>query len=334
MQQHITEQRESLDRLIEILGPPPGLPGQNANHFLLHPQGTVYEFVPNVTCERKGPETDWKKVIFKQNLAGARVTVGPPPADLTPYLAETIPAREQDPVYLDDDMQLRFNHSYGPEMYTVSGFDFQVDVLDVQRQPVPMQEEWTFSEEPALTPWEEMFLEALLSAPCVTADINAVRKKLQLTLRPVLARRTYYYLVIKSSAHPNRSLYEAPFRTSQYHSFTEQYEEIEGDHVDEMLPGPTNTALLNSLLASLPLPTREEGRAVFEKIWEDALGFGFRERAIRGEHVVFYEQGDERIWRPAHDHDRFAGAVVGGSTHSNSRSPVPWVRDADSSAQL
>ena len=32
---------------------------------------------------------------------------------------------------------------------------------------------------------------------------------------------------------------------------------------------------------------------MFEKIWEEALGFGFRERALRGEHVVFYEQGDE-----------------------------------------
>lgn len=291
LQQHITEQRESLDRLIEILGPPPGPPGQNANHFFLHPQGTVYEFVPVVTGERKGPETSWKKVHTNLNLAAARVTVGPPPADLTPYLAETIPAHEQDPVYLDDDMQLRFNHSYGPEMYTVSGFDFQVDVLDAQRQPVPIQEEWTFSEEPALTPLEEMLLEAMLSSPCVTADITAVRKKLQLTLRPVLAPRTYYYLVIKSSAHPNHSLYEAPFRTSQYHTFTEQYEEIESNHVDEMLPGPTNTALLNSLLASLPRPTREEEHAVFEKIWEDALGFGFRERALRGEHVVFYEEG-------------------------------------------
>jgi len=99
--------------------------------------------------------------------------------------------------------------------------------------------------------------------------------------------------VIKSSAHPNRSLYEAPFRTSQYHTFTEQYEEIEGNHVDEMLPGATNTTLLNSLLATLPVPTREEEHAVFEKIWEEALGFGFRERALRGEHVVFYEEGDE-----------------------------------------
>ena len=41
-------------------------------------------------------------------------------------------ARDQDPVYLTDDMQLRFKRSYGPEMYTVSGFDFRVEVLDVQ----------------------------------------------------------------------------------------------------------------------------------------------------------------------------------------------------------
>jgi len=298
LQQHITEQRESLDRLIEILGPPPGPPGQNANHFLLHPQGTVYEVGVVVTCERKGPDTDWKKLLTNFPLTPARITVGPPPADLTPYLSETIPAREQDPVYLDDDLQLRFNHSYGPEMYTVSGFDFQVDVLDVQRQPVPIQQEWTFSEEPALTPAQEMLLEVMLSSACVTADISAVRKKLQLTLRPVMSPRTYYYLVIKSSAHPNRSLYEAPFRTSSYHTFTEQYEEIEVNHVDEMLPGPTNIAMLQSLLATLPRPTREEEHAVFEKIWEEALGFGFRERALRGEHVVFYEQGDEEPGDP------------------------------------
>lgn len=92
------------------------MPGQNADHFHLHPQGTVYEVTPVVTCERKGPETNWEVVHNNLALAAATVTVGPPPADLTPYLAETVPAREQDPVYLDDDMQLRFNRSYGPEM--------------------------------------------------------------------------------------------------------------------------------------------------------------------------------------------------------------------------
>ncbi len=292
LQQYILEQRESLNQLIEILEVPPGLPGQNANHFHLHPQGTVYEVTPVVTCERKGPETNWEVVHNHLALAAARVTVGPPPADLTPYLAETIPALEQDPVYLGDDMQLRFNRSYGPEMYTVSGFDFRVEVLDVQRQPVPIQMEWTFSEEPALSPAQELFLEALLSSPCVTADITAVRKKLAVTLRPVLSPRTYYYLVIRSSAHPDRSLYEAPFSTSRYQSFDEQYAELEANHVHELLPGPTNDALLESLLATLPAPTREEEHLLFEKIWEDALGFGFRERSERGELVVFYQQGD------------------------------------------
>ena len=38
---------------------------------------------------------------------------------------------------------------------------FEVEVLDAQRQPVPIQEEWTFSEEPALTPAQEMLLEAI-----------------------------------------------------------------------------------------------------------------------------------------------------------------------------
>ena len=109
----------------------------------------------------------------------------------------------------------------------------------------------------------------------------------------MLSPRTYYYLVIKSSAHPNRSLYEAPFRTSSTTLSRSSTKRSKANHVDEMLPGPTNMALLNSLLASLPLPTREEEHAVFEKIWEDALGFGFRERALRGEHVVFYEQGEK-----------------------------------------
>jgi hypothetical protein len=292
LQQHILEQRESLNQLIEILEAPLGLPGQNADHFHLHPQGTVYEVTPVVTCERKGPETNWEVVHNHLSLAAARVTVGPPPADLTPYLAETIPALEQDPVYLGDDMQLRFNRSYGPEMYTVSGFDFRVEVLDVQRQPVPIQMEWTFSEEPALSPAQELFLEALLSSPCVTADITAVRKKLMLTLRPVLSPRTYYYLVIRSSAHPDRSLYEAPFSTSRYQSFDEQYAELEANPVHELLPGPTNDSLLESLLATLPAPTREQEHLLFEKIWEDALGFGFRERSKRGEMVVFYQQSD------------------------------------------
>lgn len=292
LQQHILEQRESLDQLIEILQVPPGLPGQNADHFHLHPQGTVYEVTPVVTCERKGPETSWEVVHDHLALAAVRVTVGPPPTDLTPYLAETIPAREQDPVYPGDDMQLRFNRSYGPEMYTVSGFDFRVEVLDAQRQPVPISMEWTFSEEPALSPAQELFLEALLSSPCVTADITAVRKKLVLTLRPILSPRTYYYMVIRSSAHPDRSLYEAPFTTSRYQSFDEQFAELEANHVHELLPGPTNDTLLESLLAKLPAATREEEHLLFESIWEGALGFGFRERSERGELVVFYQHGD------------------------------------------
>ena len=292
LQQYILEQRESLNQLVEILQLPPGLPGQNADHFHLHPQGTVYEVTPVVTCERKGPESSWEVVHDHLALAAATVTVGPPPADLTPYLAETIPAREQDPVYLDDDMQLRFNRSYGPEMYTVSGFDFRVEILDVQRQPVPLQEEWTFSEEPALSPLQELLLEALLSSPCVTADITAVRKKLVLTLRPVLSPRTYYYLVIRSSAHPDRSLYETPFSTSRYHSFDEQYLELGTKIVHELLPIRIDDAILESLLAELPVSTREEEHALFEKIWEDALGLAFRERPERGELVVFYQPND------------------------------------------
>ena len=126
LQQYILEQRESLSRLIEILEMPPGLPGQNANHFNLHPQGTVYEVTPEwspVSGKARRPIG----AIVHNNvaLAAAQVTVGPPPADLTPYLAETIPALGQDPVYLGDDMQLRFNRSYGPEMYMVSGYDFR-----------------------------------------------------------------------------------------------------------------------------------------------------------------------------------------------------------------
>ena len=50
-------------------------------------------------------------------------------------------------------------------MYTVSGFDFRVEVLDVQRQPVPIDIQWIFSEEPWLSPAQELLLEALLSSP-------------------------------------------------------------------------------------------------------------------------------------------------------------------------
>lgn len=292
LQQYILDQRESLDQILEVLDVPPGGPGENAEHFHLHAQGTVYQVTPVVTCERKGPETDWEIVHDHVSLETVTVTVGPPPADLAPYLAETIPALEQDPVYLDDDMQLLFNRSYGPEMYTVSGFDFRVEVLDVQRQSVPISMEWTFSEEPWLSPAQELLLEALLSSPCVTADITAVRKKLVLILRPVLAPRTYYYLVIRSSAHPDRSLYESQFSTSRYQSFTEQYAELEANHVHELLPRLPNDAMLADLLAALPASNREEEHVLFEKVWENALGFGFRERPKRGEMVVFYPLAD------------------------------------------
>ena len=292
LQQYILAQRESLDQMIEILNEPPGGPGDNAAHFHLHPQGTVYQVTPVVTCERKGPETDWEVTHNDLALATATVTVGPPPADLTPYLSEVIPAREQDPVYLGDDMQLRFDRSFGPEMYTVSGFDFTVEVLDVRRQPVPVELQWTFSEEPALSPAQEMLLEALLSSPCVNANITAVRKKLELVVRPVLAPLTYYYFVVRSDAHPGVSLYEAPFHTSRYHSFGEQYAELEANQMHELLDPLTDMPLLNSLLDGLPAANREQEHALFERIWEDALGLGFRERPLRGELVVFYQGGD------------------------------------------
>ncbi len=298
LQQYILEQRESLNQLIEILQLPPGLPGQNADHFHLHPQGTVYEVTPVVTCERKGPESNWEVVHDHLSLVPATVTVGPPPVDLTPYLTETIPAREQDPVYLDDDMQIRFNRSYGPEMYTVSGFDFRVEILDVQRQPVPLQEEWTFSEEPALNPLQELLLETLLSSPCVTADITAVRKKLALTLRPVLSPRTYYYMVIRSSAHPGHSLFEIPFSTSRYHSFDEQYLELGTNTIHELLPIRIDDARLESLINGLSASTREEEHVLFERIWEDVLGLGFREHPERGELVVFYQPTDTGLGSP------------------------------------
>jgi hypothetical protein len=292
LQQHILEGRESLSQLIEILEVPPGLPGNNAQHFRLHPQGTVYEITPVVTCERKGPETNWEVVHDHVPVAPVTVTAGPPPKDLTPYLAETIPGFQQDPVYLDDDMQLRFNRSYGPEMYTVSGFDFRAEVLDAQRQPIPIEMEWTFSEEPALSPAQELLLEALLSSPCVAADITAVRKKLVLVLRPEIRPRTYYYLVLRSNAHPNINLYEAPFMTSRYVSFDEQYAELQSTPIHELLPQAPDNAMLETLLGSLPAATREDEHALFEKVWEDALGLAFRERPQKGELVVFYAPAD------------------------------------------
>ncbi|HEX2270502.1 MAG TPA: hypothetical protein VHH35_13235, partial [Pyrinomonadaceae bacterium] len=292
VQEQILEQRESLSQLIEILQVPPGLPGDNAQHFHLHPQGTVYEITPVVTCERKGPETGWEAVHDHVPVAPVTVTAGPPPKDLTPYLAETIPAFQQDPVYLGDDMQLKFNRSYGPEMYTVSGFDFRVEVLDAQRKPIPIEMEWTFSEEPALSPAQELLLEALLSSPCVTADITAVRKKLMLVLRPQILPRTYYYLVIRSNAHPDLNLYEAPFMTSRYVSFDEQYAELETTPIHELLPQAPDEPMLATLLGSLPAATREDEHVLFEKVWEEALGFAFRERPQKGELVVFYEPTD------------------------------------------
>jgi hypothetical protein len=293
LQDHMFDQHQSLNQLLEIVDVPSGLPGDNAEHFHLHAQGTQYRVTPVVTCERKGPETDWEVGHNHLPLASALVTVGPPPVDLTPYLDQTIPAVEQDPVYLGDDMQLRFNRSYGPEMYTVSGFDFRVEVLDSQRQPVPVEMEWHFSEEPAFTPEQELLIEALLSSPCITADITAVRKKLELILRPVLKPRTRYALVIRSSAYAPQSLFEAPFSTSRYRSFDEQYGELAENHLRELLPRPVDGALLADLLGQLPFPTREAENVAFESAWEQALGLGYRERPNRGELVVFYPPADD-----------------------------------------
>ena len=298
LQDHMFDQHQSLDQLLEIVDVPPGSPGDNAGHFHLHAQGTQYRLTPVVTCERKGPEADWEVVHDHLPLAPALVTAGPPPADLTPYLGETIPAVEQDPVYLGDDMQLRFNRSYGPEMYAVSGFDFRVDVLDSQRQPVPVQLEWHFSEEPAFTPEQELLIEALLSSPCMTADITAVRKKLELIVRPVLAPRTRYALVIRSNAHADQSLFEVPFSTSRYRSFDEQYAELEQNQFQEMLPRAMDSTLIAGLLAQLPFPTREAENVALEAAWEQALGLNHRERPNRGEVVVFYRPADDGLAPP------------------------------------
>ena len=59
-----------------------------------------------------------------------------------------------------------------------------------------------------------------------------------------------------------------------------------------MLPIRIDDAILESLVAELPVSTREEEHALFEKIWEDALGLAFRERPERGELVVFYQPND------------------------------------------
>ena len=290
----LVDQRQHLDPLIEILDTPPGLPGDNAAHFHLHAEGTEYEVTLVVTAERKGPESSWDVVPGHDHmtLTPAIITAGPPPADLTAYLDETIPAHDQEAFYLGDDMQLRFNRSYGPEMYTVSGYDLRVEVLDSQRMPVPLSFEWTFSEEPALAPHQELLLEALLSAPCVSADINAVRKKLVLVVRPVLKPRSYYYLVLRSSAFVDKNLYEAPFATSRYHSFDEQYLELEHNCVSELLPRVPDDAVLLDTVTSLPVPTREEENVLFEHLWGDALGLPFRERAERGEMVVLHRPVD------------------------------------------
>jgi hypothetical protein len=167
-----------------------------------------------------------------------------------------------------------------------------VDVLDVQRNPIPVVSEWQFSEEPALTPIQELLLETLLSSPCVTVDFTGVRKKLVLVLRPQLAPRTYYYLVIRSSAHPDISLYEAPFSTSRYHSFVEQYAQLAANQFHELLPAPVDNLMLTTLLGELPTANREQEHLLFEKIWEDALGLGFRERPEQGELVVWHQDDD------------------------------------------
>ena len=67
--------------------------------------------------------------------------------------------------------------------------------------------------------------------------------------------------MIQSSAYPNINLYDAPFTTSRYQSFNEQYGQLEANHIDELLPGTTDKALLNSLsLRSRPRTVKTNTR--------------------------------------------------------------------------
>lgn len=288
LHEHVIDQRSHLDSMAQILTPPSGAPGENADAFNLHAQGTEYAITPVVTCERRGPDGGWEIVHDQIQLATARVTVGAPPADLRPYLDETIPTANQDPVYLDDDMILRFNRSYGPEMYTVSGFDFAVEILDSQRQPVPSPAEWRFSEKNALTPAQEVLLEQLNASPCITADLSAIRKKLEYVIRPEVLPRNYYYMVIRSSAH-EAPLYEATFSTSQYNSFDQQYAELANNVLHELLPRAVHATVFQDLLTSFAVTDRDEENNALETAWEDGLGLSFREQPARGELIVMYE---------------------------------------------
>lgn len=288
MEEHIVGQRQQLDHLVEVLSPPPGIPGDNADHFNLHANGTQYRVTPRVRCERKGNTGGWQAIHQDLALATAVVTAGAPPDDLRPYLDETLPMTDQDPFYLDNDVRLRFNRSFGPEMYTVSGEDFTVDILDTDGQPVPVAMEWQFSEESALTPDQEMLIEQLNSSPCITADLSMIRKKLELVLRPELEPRTHYRLVVRSSAHPDTDLYEAPFTTSFYSTFVEHFQEVGEKKEHELLPRAIDGTVFSELIAAGTMADRHEENTALERAWEEGMGLAFRERPRHGECTLLF----------------------------------------------
>jgi hypothetical protein len=286
---HIRETRERLDSLFKFYEPPPvDLPGQNAEHFLLHVPGTEYRITPIVSVERRGPESDWETVYRQQELETAQVIVGRPPDDLTAYIDWTIPGYGADPVYLDDDVRIRFKRAYGPELFTMGGYRLSVDILDLEGRAIGTDACYAFSSESALTPEQQMILDELNEAPCVSNKIESTACKLDCILRPDLKPRSKYQLVLTSDAHPGKTLYKSPFITSAYSGFAAQVTELAGRVFTELLPGQIHEEVFSDALERLMDEDREGEDSILEQLLADGLGLSPRRRPARGETVIFH----------------------------------------------
>jgi hypothetical protein len=287
--EHIHETRERLDMLFKFYEPPPvDLPGQNAEHFLLHVPGTRYRITPIVSVERRGPESDWEMVYQQQELETVQVVVGRPPDDLTAYIDWTIPGYGADPVYLDDDVRIRFKRPYGPELFTIGGYQLFVDVIDLEGRAIGTDVSYAYSSESALTPEQQMIVAELEQAPCVSGSIESTACKLDCILRPALEPRSKYQLALTSDAHPGITLYKSPFITSAYSGFTEQVTELAGRVFTELLPGPIHEDVFSGAMERLLDEDREGEDLILEQLLVEGLGLSPRKRPSRGETVIFY----------------------------------------------
>jgi hypothetical protein len=284
----VTEGRLRWGRVLEpLLETEPASPDDPPfGTHLIHEPGTNYRIELDIRTE-SASDVDGPWNDLETDTEVLTVPVGGAPTDLAPYLQQVTPGDGQRPVYADYDLRVTYNRPYVEAMYHVAGEPLYVVLVDGMGQQVEPTITRSKTEQPALTPENEVFIEQLVDSVCVTADLTQIAGYDETVYATRLATTTPYEARIHGGEHA-QPLYRWTFVTSRYRNFAEHIADFRPEPWEEALPEVIDWVALADRLAAAATADRDAEFKLFLAAWQQDLGLRLRTLPSRPEVTLFW----------------------------------------------